>query len=153
MDIWERTQGGRAPSTSSHSGAQIRDKDFDGMAWSTKHDGDFRSLIVNARKKVVKPSIPEEAKQDEPISTEALSLEDAQDTEMVKGNEDNEQPLLNPSSSPLLREVSTRSRFFQEINGSAIDGLPSSSSQHQSSMSVDKEPFIPDIATSKPIQP
>lgn len=52
MDIWERTQGGRA--NSGHIGPQIRDKDFDGVAWSNKHDSDFKSLIANARKKVAK---------------------------------------------------------------------------------------------------
>lgn len=52
MDVWERTQGGRAISNMSQApGSQIRDKDFDGAAWATRHDDSFRELIANARKK------------------------------------------------------------------------------------------------------
>ncbi|KAI0150692.1 DNA repair protein rad18 [Xylariaceae sp. FL1272] len=52
LDLWERTFGSRAPTTSHSStmGAQIKDKDFDGAAWAAKHDTSFRDLIANARK-------------------------------------------------------------------------------------------------------
>jgi len=51
LDVWERTLGGRAPVTlSTHRGAQIRDKDFDGTAWAAKHDTSFKDLIANARR-------------------------------------------------------------------------------------------------------
>ncbi|TGJ83639.1 hypothetical protein E0Z10_g5128 [Xylaria hypoxylon] len=52
LDVWERTLGSRAPpaSRSTTTGAQIRDKDFDGAAWATKHDNSFRNLIANARR-------------------------------------------------------------------------------------------------------
>ncbi|KAG8168226.1 hypothetical protein KVR01_003915 [Diaporthe batatas] len=52
LDTWERTQGGSAPSNS-HSanlGAQIKDKEFDGQGWASKHSDSFRDLIANARK-------------------------------------------------------------------------------------------------------
>ncbi|KAI1134795.1 DNA repair protein rad18 [Hypoxylon sp. FL0543] len=52
LDAWERTMGAKAP-TSSRSlnmGAQIKDKDFDGAAWATKHDSSFKDLIANARR-------------------------------------------------------------------------------------------------------
>jgi len=52
LDTWERTQGGSAPSNS-HSanlGAQIRDKEFDGLGWASKHSDSFKDLIANARK-------------------------------------------------------------------------------------------------------
>lgn len=52
LDTWERTQGGNAPSTS-HSanlGAQIKDKEFDGSGWASKHSDSFKDLIANARK-------------------------------------------------------------------------------------------------------
>ena len=68
MEVWERTQGGQSRSNSSNSGAQIRDKDFDAMAWSTKHDGDFRDLIVNARKKIPKVARTEEHTPEEPAT-------------------------------------------------------------------------------------
>ncbi|KAI1205803.1 DNA repair protein rad18 [Annulohypoxylon truncatum] len=52
LDVWERTVGARAPmsSRSNHLGAQIRDKDFDGAAWASKHDNSFKDLIANARR-------------------------------------------------------------------------------------------------------
>lgn len=52
LDIWERTQGSMA-STSSYAmnmGAQIKDKNFDGAGWSERHNDSFRDLIANARK-------------------------------------------------------------------------------------------------------
>ncbi|POS80695.1 postreplication repair E3 ubiquitin-protein ligase rad-18 [Diaporthe helianthi] len=52
LDIWERTQGGSAPSNS-HSanlGAQIKDKEFDGQGWASKHSNSFKDLIADARK-------------------------------------------------------------------------------------------------------
>ena len=56
LDVWERTLGTRAP-TSSRSiklGTEIKDKDFDGAAWAAKHDTSFKSLIASARKNRVK---------------------------------------------------------------------------------------------------
>ncbi|RGP59746.1 e3 ubiquitin-protein ligase rad18 [Fusarium sporotrichioides] len=52
LDIWERTLGGRAPTTgrSVQNAAIIKDKDFDGAAWAAKHDTSFKDLIANARK-------------------------------------------------------------------------------------------------------
>ncbi|GAW23442.1 hypothetical protein ANO14919_130010 [Xylariales sp. No.14919] len=52
LDVWERTLGSRAPAAgaAARSGAQIRDKDFDGAAWAAKHDGSFRDLIADARR-------------------------------------------------------------------------------------------------------
>ncbi|CAJ2512325.1 Uu.00g053400.m01.CDS01 [Anthostomella pinea] len=52
LDVWERTLGTRAPTSSRslHLGAQIKDKDFDGAAWAAKHDTSFRDLIASARR-------------------------------------------------------------------------------------------------------
>jgi E3 ubiquitin-protein ligase RAD18 len=52
LDIWERTQGGSAPcnSHSANLGAQIKDKEFDGLGWAAKHSDSFKDLIANARK-------------------------------------------------------------------------------------------------------
>ena len=51
LEIWERTMGSRAPvmSRATNMGAQIKDKDFDGSAWATKHDTSFKDLIARAR--------------------------------------------------------------------------------------------------------
>lgn len=52
LDTWERTQGGSAPpnSHSANLGAQIKDKEFDGLGWASKHSDSFKDLIANARK-------------------------------------------------------------------------------------------------------
>jgi E3 ubiquitin-protein ligase RAD18 len=54
LDVWERTQGGLAPTTSitlAGSASAVMRKDFDVGAWSVSHDDDFKRLIENARKK------------------------------------------------------------------------------------------------------
>ncbi|CAK7218380.1 E3 ubiquitin-protein ligase rad18 [Sporothrix curviconia] len=40
----------RAIVTANQQAAQIKDKDFDGAAWSAKHNSSFQDLIANARK-------------------------------------------------------------------------------------------------------
>ncbi|KAF5550996.1 e3 ubiquitin ligase RAD18 [Fusarium phyllophilum] len=52
LDVWERTQGGRAPTTgrSIQNATIIKDKDFDGAAWAAKHDSSFKDLIANAKR-------------------------------------------------------------------------------------------------------
>jgi E3 ubiquitin-protein ligase RAD18 len=52
LETWEKTQGGRAPTTgrSAQNAAIIKDKDFDGSAWAAKHDSSFKDLINQARK-------------------------------------------------------------------------------------------------------
>lgn len=67
LDIWERTQGGKANTAGREQtiGAQIRDKDFDGKAWAEKNDEAFRELIAKARMKpVVKTVTSEPAPQE-----------------------------------------------------------------------------------------
>ncbi|KAL9109836.1 MAG: hypothetical protein Q9227_005539 [Pyrenula ochraceoflavens] len=49
LDMWERTQGGRAPE--SRDGQGVMSKDFDGTGWSKGHETDFKRLIEEARKK------------------------------------------------------------------------------------------------------
>ncbi|KAK8009858.1 hypothetical protein PG990_008823 [Apiospora arundinis] len=52
LDVWERTLGTRAPTSSRsiHQGAQIKDKEFDHAAWSAKHDSSFQDLVASARR-------------------------------------------------------------------------------------------------------
>jgi E3 ubiquitin-protein ligase RAD18 len=51
LEVWERTMGSRAPTMSRalNTGAQIKDKDFDGAAWAARHDNSFKDLIARAR--------------------------------------------------------------------------------------------------------
>ncbi|KAJ5488674.1 Postreplication repair E3 ubiquitin-protein ligase rad18 [Penicillium diatomitis] len=52
LDVWERTQGGLAPTQSSlGQTAAVMAKDFDTAQWSVNHGTDFKRLIENARKK------------------------------------------------------------------------------------------------------
>ncbi|TQV93009.1 DNA repair protein (RadR) [Cordyceps javanica] len=54
LDVWERTQGGKAPApgrgAAQAAAAAIKDKDFDGAAWAARHDDSFKDLIANARR-------------------------------------------------------------------------------------------------------
>lgn len=54
LDVWERTQGGRAATTAlgraAQASAAIRDKDFDGAAWASRHGDSFKDLIADARR-------------------------------------------------------------------------------------------------------
>ena len=54
LDVWERTQGGRAPTATlgraAQTAAAIRDKDFDGAAWASRHGDSFKDLIADARR-------------------------------------------------------------------------------------------------------
>ena len=54
LDVWEKTQGGRAPSTNNglNTGNQLLHKDFDSVGWAAKHDQSFQDLIASARKKI-----------------------------------------------------------------------------------------------------
>lgn len=52
LDVWERTQGVRVPSSNSgiNPANQILHKEFDGAGWAAKHDLSFQNLIASARK-------------------------------------------------------------------------------------------------------
>jgi E3 ubiquitin-protein ligase RAD18 len=60
LDVWEKTQGMRAPSSSSNlnTGSQVLGKDFDGAGWAAKHGQTFRDLIATARRGVGKKEPP-----------------------------------------------------------------------------------------------
>lgn len=63
LDIWERTQGGRAPTT--NQGYGIMRKDFDGNGWANKNKDDFSRLIADARRKKTTASATSESKEGE----------------------------------------------------------------------------------------
>lgn len=60
LDVWERTQGGKAPTANS----SLMRKDFDGDAHSKLHHDDFSRLIADARRKKNLPA-PDETKAPE----------------------------------------------------------------------------------------
>jgi len=69
LNVWEKTMGSRAPTSSKAAitGAQIKEKDFDGGAWAAKHDSSFKDLIANARRtrELAKQKASEAAKEEE----------------------------------------------------------------------------------------
>ncbi|KAI6084875.1 DNA repair protein rad18 [Hypoxylon rubiginosum] len=77
LDIWERTLGSRAPTSSKALvlGAQIKDKDFDGAAWAVKHDVSFKNLVASARQNKVKA---EQSSQTSSAGEEQETGEDGQ---------------------------------------------------------------------------
>ena len=135
MDMWERTQGGRA--MGSMAGAQIRDKDFDGKAWSQRHEGDFKNLIADAKRKVAKKA--EEAKEREEKEGNNPLQPVSKDTESVAPLTTLESPTQHATESasnsmqvtPSLptRASSQRTPYFQEKDGEEQDIHPPSSQQ------------------------
>lgn len=133
LDVWERTQGSMAPtsSASAHIGAQIKDKNFDGAGWSTKHSGAFKDLIANARKsRPVKsmdtpPKTPQEA---QPEEAQGISIPDgaAEPVELnASGTGDKALPLLTaqPETIPIERPVPidlTSPSRGQTTNGASV---------------------------------
>jgi E3 ubiquitin-protein ligase RAD18 len=61
LEVWERTQSGRAVMGGriGSSAVMVKDKDFDGRAWASTHDESFRELIENARRSRVKAGAKE----------------------------------------------------------------------------------------------
>ncbi|KAJ4390655.1 E3 ubiquitin-protein ligase rad18 [Gnomoniopsis smithogilvyi] len=88
LDTWERTQGGHASISSSsvYQGAQVKDKDFDGAGWSTKHNDSFNDLIAQARRSNKK--IAEKSRQPSPSASSAKAVE----TPPTDGTNSNELP-------------------------------------------------------------
>jgi len=60
MEVWERTQGGI-----DREGAQIKDKNFDGLAWGAKHGNVFNDLAALARSKIPKKTLEQSEAQPE----------------------------------------------------------------------------------------
>ncbi|KAK3687250.1 hypothetical protein B0T22DRAFT_123229 [Podospora appendiculata] len=75
LDIWEKTMGARAPTTSRAAtvGAQIKDKNFDGAAWAAKHDTSFQDLIASARR--TRKQVEQKARENSEAERAAAGLE------------------------------------------------------------------------------
>jgi E3 ubiquitin-protein ligase RAD18 len=152
LDLWERTQGGRAVVSwkEQEIGSQIRDKDFDGKAWAEKNDEAFKQLIANARRKpAAKASSSSSGSgpiQGEAVDGPSVALRtlDRPDTES------NEQPRATTS---LVTYKGSQTRFFQEPSSPGHTG-PLPSPQRQGTSTLDKDTAInPDRTTIKPLEP
>ncbi|KAF1821464.1 DNA repair protein rad18 [Dissoconium aciculare CBS 342.82] len=84
LDVWERTQGGRAPMPNGLSTNVMR-KDFDGAAYSRTHQDEFSKLIADARRK--KQSIAAAKEEKENISGQTDGGGDEDSDERIVGME------------------------------------------------------------------
>lgn len=100
LDVWERTQGGKAPTMGKavQNAAIIKDKEFDGAAWATKHDSSFKDLIANARKTRLEAKKKAEENKEEPALT-SNGESHTQDTEMPNADE---QQVEEPTSGEVV---------------------------------------------------
>lgn len=71
LSAWEQAENshGSMSSASAQLGAQIKDKDFDGAAWSTTHHDSFADLIAKARKSRQSAPKPPQQSSSPPDST------------------------------------------------------------------------------------
>lgn len=141
LDIWERTQGGKANTAGKDQimGAHIKDKDFDGKAWAQKNDEAFKELIAKARKK--------------PTVQTAISEPDTTKGNIAGGDVDvppslqNDFAILNGGA----REAESQIRYnrpYATLEAHAV----ASSSQYDSTPSFNRDNVSsPDIGTIKPL--
>ncbi|KAK0665268.1 putative postreplication repair E3 ubiquitin-protein ligase rad-18 [Cercophora samala] len=111
LQAWERTIGTMAPTSSkaASTGAQIKDKDFDGGAWAAKHDASFKDLIANARRsrqmaeqKAKEAAAEEAAKQEAGSSAPTASVPETSTPAMTEPAPSAQTPVLavQPSAPP-----------------------------------------------------
>lgn len=135
LDLWERTQGGRAPSSSGGitTGSHLLHKDFDGASWRVKHDHSFQDLIAKARQNLgghenkaqsAGKSHPNLSMLDESptrLLVEGSERPDAGDAEAVPANQSHLSPLLHDSfNAP--EEIPVSSERLTNEQGRGTDG-------------------------------
>ena len=100
LDVWERTQGGRAPTTGRtvQNATMIKDKDFDGKAWASTHDDSFRELIANARKNRTKMA-------EEKPGEEEQEQRQPQDKPDISNGEDRQSEQIHQAAIPSSQEA------------------------------------------------
>lgn len=138
LDTWERTQGGHASLSSSsvYQGAQVKDKDFDGASWSTKHNDSFNDLIAQARRSNKKigeksqhlSSSTGEAKEAEAKEAEASNM-DGIGTEkgsVAMGSSGAQEPMQTPAQSATPIDLTSPLKLDQNRR----EGLLLSSEEH-----------------------
>ncbi|RKF58793.1 Postreplication repair E3 ubiquitin-protein ligase rad18 [Golovinomyces cichoracearum] len=122
LERWERIQEGRGPGANSLSEhvLKIKDKDFDGKAWSSTHVDSFRGLIEKARHNFENPPTLKlsEAESDHPAGTRTEAVENSDEILIMN------QPLALQEDkviekSYLSKQPSSQeqSRYFKETAG------------------------------------
>lgn len=165
LDVWERTQGGGAPMASRmNPGGNIRDKDFDGLAWSKNNDDSFKELVAQAkRKRAVKteseelpkpeaPDVPVPAMGGTPQSPEKQlpsehQLQEAEATADEAPNQQDAHSNMIPASPP---GRPSQRRFFEDNVSLSFEPT---SSQQRGMQILDKDIGIgSDLSTLRPLQ-
>lgn len=95
LDVWERTQGGKAPTANS----SLMRKDFDGDAHSKLHHDDFSRLIADARRKKNLPA-PEEK-----VEEKGAEAEDSVELSPGTISEQDEAALISASTQEFMDSV------------------------------------------------
>lgn len=98
LDVWEKTQGGKAPQGNGLSHAVMR-KDFDGNAYSKRHQDDFSRLIADAKRKKHNPNSTSQH------SGAAKDVgENSAEVEAATHGDGKSSPLITPDSLPLTAD-------------------------------------------------
>ena len=74
LDAWERTQGGKAHSSTNGLVHSVMRKDFDGVGWANRNKDDFSRLITEARTRKHSPAVEQDRAVDEDVDENAEAL-------------------------------------------------------------------------------
>lgn len=127
LNTWEQTQGGHAntSSASTQLGAQIKDKDFDGAGWSTKHNNSFKDLIAQARKsrKVAENPPQEGSSSANETGVESPHIDGVGGRQLPTAMETDEpQPVQAPVKSSATIELKSPVRLCEERGSHVLAG-------------------------------
>lgn len=123
LDIWERTQGGRAPSANGLS-STIMKKDFDGQAYSRRHQDDFSRLIADAKRKKANPATETKSSKDE--ETVASTNGESDSVQSAPQEPAQQQPAQQepaPEEAGSQRPASQEQLKPYEINAEALSSI------------------------------
>ncbi|KAI9886258.1 MAG: hypothetical protein M1823_001929 [Watsoniomyces obsoletus] len=119
LEIWERTQGTLAP-TSSGSGSTLMRKDFDGAAWAASHNDDFKKLIASARQRRGVPATKEADAEVNGLTEKPESGGRLENQKAVDGLDDlefiGEQPAVQEGHSRLVLLGDGANRSMPEVD-------------------------------------
>ena len=133
LEVWERTQGGNAPSLAGAPNGLngVMRKDFDGGGWAQSNKNEFDKLIAEARRKPKNVSEAEQGTNCETPKENATSNDAPGDERPTDPNTANE-PSTHPISStppPYLKHEDSLERAKEKIHGLRRSDDPSSTPQ------------------------
>ncbi|UNI20398.1 RING-type E3 ubiquitin transferase [Purpureocillium takamizusanense] len=147
MEIWERTQGGRAPTSSKalQAAAAIKDKDFDGAAWAAKHDSSFKDLIASARKSRAGAT---KAHDDDEPPDKAMSIRTESPEQRVPVYQEgqNTASLADKLQDPRFADAPSQSEFKGPPNGNDVIHQGNSESHHNAKVAGVSSPSLGTVA-------